>query len=331
MIDVQLVLNLGIIGYRKHAGKLISFIEKRENCKINFIYHPTKQLEDSRFTNNFSDLFSCDAVIISSPNQTHFEYIEKLTKNFDGYIFCEKPPVSNINELNKLKKLKINKKRKIFFNFNYRFSELDKLLQKYSNSKQLGQIVKIEIVASQGLAFKKEYIGSWRSNGTKNKHILLDTVSIHYLDLIIKNFGTAKNQFYFPKIISKNGTSYDTSHLLFEYKNFNISIMNSYATPFLGELSIIGTNGYLMIKNNTLEIRSPRNTFDKNNLFITPPIILRKKFNMQQDHSTSLKKSIEFFISHVTQKIPFKNELFETSIRTTDLLLKIKKVVKKNE
>ena len=96
--------------------------------------------------------------------------------------------------------MKINKKRKIFFNFNYRFSELDKLLQKYSNSKQLGQIVKIEIVASQGLAFKKEYIGSWRSNGTKNKHTLLDTVSIHYLDLIIKNFGTAKNQFYFPKI-----------------------------------------------------------------------------------------------------------------------------------
>jgi hypothetical protein len=52
---------------------------------------------------------------------------------------------------------------------------------------------------------------------------------------------------------------------------------------------------------------------------------------MQQDHSTSLKKSIEFFISHVTQKIHFKNELFETSIRTTDLLLKIKKNVKKNE
>jgi len=325
-----LVVSVGIIGYQNHANRLISLIETNPKSKIKYIFHPKKKFNDKRCTNCFTDLLSCDAIIISSPNDTHYQYIKKL-ETFSGYIFCEKPPVSNINELNKLKKLKINKKRKIFFNFNYRFSELDKLLQKYSNSKQLGQIVKIEIIASQGLAFKKEYIGSWRSNGTKNKHTLLDTVSIHYLDLIIKNFGTAKNQFYFPKIISKNGTSYDTSHLLFEYKNFNISIMNSYATPFLGELSVIGTNGYLMIKNNTLEIRSPRNTFDKNNLFITPPIILRKKFNMQQDHSTSLKKSIEFFISHVTQKIPFKNELFETSIGTTDLLLKIKKDVKKNE
>lgn len=101
--------------------------------------------------------------------------------------------------------------------------------------------------------------------------------------------------------------------------------MNSYATPFLGELSIIGTNGYLLIKNNTLEIRSPRNTFDKNKLFIVPPIILRKKFNMQQDYNTSLKKSIEFFISHVRQKIPFKRELFETSLKTTNLIFKIKK------
>ena len=28
MIDVLLVLNLGVIGYRKHAGKIISFLEK---------------------------------------------------------------------------------------------------------------------------------------------------------------------------------------------------------------------------------------------------------------------------------------------------------------
>ena len=133
---------------------------------LKYIFHPKKKFNDKRCTNYFTDLLSCDAIIISSPNDTHYQYIKKL-ETFSGYIFCEKPPVSNINELNKLKKLKINKKRKIFFNFNYRFSELDKLLQKYSNSKQLGQIVKIEIIASQGLAFKKEYIGSWRSNGTK--------------------------------------------------------------------------------------------------------------------------------------------------------------------
>ena len=87
-----MVLNFGIIGYRNHAGKLISFLEKNSECKINCIYHPTKSLDD-RFTNNFSDLYDCDAVIIASPNKTHYQYVEKLTKNFNGYIFCEKPPV----------------------------------------------------------------------------------------------------------------------------------------------------------------------------------------------------------------------------------------------
>ena len=55
VIGAQLVLSLGIIGYRKHAGKLISYIEKRVDCKVNFIYHPTKKLQDNRATNNLSE------------------------------------------------------------------------------------------------------------------------------------------------------------------------------------------------------------------------------------------------------------------------------------
>ncbi len=319
-----MVVQLGIIGYRNHAKRLITIAEKNSKCNISHIFHPNKKLNDKRGTNNLNDLLTCDAIIISSPNDTHYPYLKKL-ENFSGYIFCEKPPVSNLIELKKLKKLKINKKRKIFFNFNYRFGELDQLLKKYSNSKKIGQVIKISIIASQGLAFKKEYIGSWRANGQKNKHVLLDTVTIHYLDLMIKNFGLPTHESYFPKKISRNGTSYDTSHLLFEYKNLSISIMNSYATPFLGELSIIGTNGYLMIKNNKLEIRSPRNTFNKNNLFISPPVILKKNFNIQHDYNTSLQKSFEFFISHANQKILFKKESFETSLETMSVILKLKK------
>ena len=96
MIDVLLVLNLGVIGYRKHAGKLISFLEKNSECKINYIYHPTKKIDDPRGTNNLEDLYHCDGVIIASPNMTHFDYIQKLIKNSSCYIFCEKPPVTSL-------------------------------------------------------------------------------------------------------------------------------------------------------------------------------------------------------------------------------------------
>ena len=207
----------------------------------------------------------------------------------------------------------------------YRFSELNELLMKYLNSEEIGKIVYIEIIASQGLAFKEEYVNSWRADGTNNRFNLLDTVTIHYLDLINQHFGNSKNQFYFPKLISTNGTSYDMGHLLLEYGGFNVSIINSYATPFIGELSIIGTNGYISIKNNILEIRTPRNTFDENNFFISPPILLSKKFNMQDDYSLSLKNSFDFFISHVLDKKEFDMLLYETSMKTTQLILELKK------
>ena len=320
---LKLVISIGIIGYRNHAQRLISLVDSSTECRLKCIFHPNKKIDDQRGTNNFSDLLECDVVIIASPNNTHYDYLKKL-ESFSGYVFCEKPPVVNLDELNKLKKIKDSKSRRTFFNFNYRFSELNEILKKYMNSKEIGKIVFIEIIASQGLAFKKEYIDSWRADGRNNKFNLLDTVTIHYLDLINQHFGISKNQFYFPKLVSNNGTSYDTGHLLLEYDTFNVSIINSYATPFIGELLIIGTNGHISIKNDILEIKTPRDTFDKDNFFVSPPTLFTKKFNMQNDYYSSLKNSFNFFISNVVNKKEFDISLYETSLDTTQLTLKLR-------
>ena len=320
---LKLVISIGIIGYRNHAQRLISLVDSSTECGLKCIFHPNKKIDDQRGTNNFSDLLECDVVIIASPNNTHYDYLKKL-ESFSGYVFCEKPPVVNLDELNKLKKIKDSKSRRTFFNFNYRFSELNEILKKYMNSKEIGKIIFIEIIASQGLAFKKEYIDSWRADGRNNKFNLLDTVTIHYLDLINQHFGISKNQFYFPKLVSNNGTSYDTGHLLLEYDTFNVSIINSYATPFIGELLIIGTNGHVSIKNDILEIKTPRDTFDKDNFFVSPPTLFTKKFNMQNDYYLSLKNSFDFFISNVLNKKEFDISLYETSLDTTQLTLKLR-------
>ena len=135
----KLVVQLGIIGYRNQAERLITLAETNPKCNLKYIFHPNKKISDKRVTNNLNDLFSCDAIIISSPNSTHYEYIKKLS-HYSGYVFCEKPPVTTFEELKKLKKLNENKKRKIFFNFNYRFSELNNIL------KQLKAIVLLIIL-----------------------------------------------------------------------------------------------------------------------------------------------------------------------------------------
>ena len=120
MIGVQLVVKLGVIGYKNHAKRLLNILDHKRDCHVEFIYHPTKKFKDVRCTNNLEDLLLCDGILISSPNDTHFSYLKKLEK-FNGYIFCEKPPVVLRSELNSLRKFKIGKKRKICFNFNFRF------------------------------------------------------------------------------------------------------------------------------------------------------------------------------------------------------------------
>jgi predicted dehydrogenase len=321
-----LVIKLGIIGYRNHVERLVEVLQKRKDCKIEYFYHPTKKIKNSKITNNFKDLFLCDAIIISSPNSTHCEYIKKLEKNYSGYIFCEKPPATNLFELKKLKNLNLKFKSKIFFNFNYRFSNFNKIINKNLNSKKLGKIINVNIISSHGLAFKKGYASTWRADGKNNLNNILETVSIHFLDLAILNFGSIVKSHNISNLISKKGTSHDTSYLLLNHKNGVLtSILNSYATPLIEELMIVGTNGYLTIRNNKLKIYSPRSTFDKKGFFVSPPISSTTNFDMKSDYNNSLKKSIHFFISHVKNKKNFLANNYKLSLETNEILLKLEK------
>lgn len=319
-----MVIKLGFIGYRNHAKRLIDIIEQRTDCTVSRIYHPTKPVNDLRVTNDLSKLFDCDAIVIASPNSTHFDYIQKLD-DFSGYILCEKPPAISLEELDNIERLPKQKKIKLFFNFNYRFSGLSEKIGNYLNSEVLGKIIHIDIIATHGLAFKQEYQNSWRANGKENIHNLLDTVTVHYLDLINFHLSNNFSHYYLPRLLSSNGTSYDTNLLILQYDaGPTVSILNSYATSYMNELLVIGTNGYLSIRNDTFEIRSPRDTFDEKGFFISPPISQNNAFQMQEDYNMSLRKSLDYFITRVKENDNLDLDHFDASISTTRLLFKIK-------
>ena len=319
-----MVVKIGIIGYRNHASRLIDIINEIDDCFINLIFHPNRLSEDKNFTNNFSDLFSCDAIFISSPNETHFEYLKKLFSEYDGYIFCEKPPVISTQQLNFLKNTSTKIKNKLFFNFNYRFSKINDCLVKTKESKNIGEINHINIIATQGLAFKDEYLNSWRSDGKKNLHNILETLSIHYLDLLNLHFGEITDLKYYPKLISNNGTSYDTNYIVIKYGNITASIFNSYASPYINQISILGTNGFLTIFENKQKIFSPRNTFNSEGFFIIPPLLENEIFNFENEYNSSLINSVNYFLNHVKNKTIIPLEQFNTSINSNKLILEIK-------
>ncbi len=324
VIDVQLVHKLGFIGYRNHAKILLDIVECDPNFKITHIYHPTKKISDPRGTTNLESLYQCDGVIISSPNLTHFNYIQKFVENSDCFIFCEKPPATSLDEINYLENISSEKKSRIFFNFNLRFSKINKILNQYSNSEKLGKLIQINIVMSMGLAFKEKYTGSWRADGKTNLHNIIENSSIHWIDLMIFNFGKIKNANYFPSLVSNNGSSYDTNSVILQFENKVTSlIFTSYATPLIEDILIIGTNGYITIKDNILKIFSPRDTFDKNGLFVKPKSEDALDFDLGDSIQKSLKDSLNYYLKHIKNSEKFDLLHYETSIYSNKLILSL--------
>ena len=114
--------------------------------------------------------------------------------------------------------------------------------------------------------------------------------------------GSIKNSNYYPRLVSKNGDSYDTCRLTLETENTSIVIYCSYANPKINEIVIIGTNGYITIRDNKKQIFSPRDTFDDKGFFIKPRMIDKESFNFENEYINSLEKSIGCFIDYVKNK-----------------------------
>ena len=147
-------MKVGLIGNGGHSKRIQKILKKK---KINFfLYKPARPVYYDK--KNYAKLKECNVIFIITPNGTHYNYIKKLHSH--RYIFCEKPPVNSHNELKKLKK--INSK-KIYFNYNARFSKISEILKK-RNQYKLGNLMHANLVLSHGLAQKKEYKKNWRSN-----------------------------------------------------------------------------------------------------------------------------------------------------------------------
>ena len=296
-------------------SKRIQKILKRKNISF-FIYKPKKKSFFDLELNNKVKKF--DIFFITSPNTTHFGYLKKLRKK---YVFCEKPPVSKLKDLAKLRKMNNGK---IYFNFNLRFSKIMEILKK-SNKYNLGKLLYGNIINSHGLSFKKEYKKNWRSNIKKNPLGIYETVQIHFIDLI--NFHFKINKIEKPILLnlSKSGTSFDTTHSkVFTKNDAVIDIFSTYRSCLSTKKYFLFQNGSLEQSNNSITIRGPAKNFDKKGFFKNPNLIQKFTISQKRDFDKSLEKSVTFFINHCKFKKKFKKELFLKSISTNSYLLNYK-------
>lgn len=293
-------LKVCIIGDGFHS-KRIQKILKEINVDY-FVYKPNSKinyhLENLNILKNFKIFF------IISPNHTHFYYIKNLYKK--GYIFCEKPPVNNIKDFIKLKKINSNK---IYYNFNFRFSKISKILKNRNNYK-LGKLLYGNIINTKSIALSENYKNNIRSDKNNCPKGVFEMVTIHWLDLINHLFNVTKINKAKMFNYSKWGNSYDNSHISLELnKNCQVDIFSSYTAPFINKKIFIFDNGEVEQNENEIIIQGPSLRYDKKNLLTTPKIIKKIRINEIEDYNNSLKESVGFFLNKVLKKKMFsKNQ-----------------------
>ena len=299
-----------MIGCGTHARRLKSILDQYSNVESVRFYHPNKKFDDLYVLNDLSDLLNCDAIFIASPNATHYDYLRFLAATYHGYLFCEKPPITRREEIPFLETLD---SKKIFFNFNYRFSDYASMIREAIDRNDLGRPITAFIASTHGLAYKDFYVESWRAS-PNNEFGIIENVGIHFVDLFIYLFGEISSIEKIGTIYSGRGQAFDTATIRASFKmGFELTIFVSYATPFSERMILYGDNGILDFDNDLLRISSPRNSFDIDGNFQSPPI-----------HSTSIKNlyirslhaSIDYFIDVSSTGRSLDESLFSASIKT---------------
>lgn len=303
---------IGIIGNGNHSKRIQKILKNKK--KIFIIYKPkAPNYFDKK---EFDKIKKCKTIFITSPNKTHYFYIKKLWLN--RYLFCEKPPVVKKNELIFLKSLS---HKKIYFNFNFRFSMIAKIIANIKNYN-LGKLIYINKIVTHGLALKDDYKKNWRSNKMSNQYGIFEMVLIHYLDLINYFYKVKKIKNLKMINISQNGTSYDTCKLSFEIgKNLVADFYATYSSPLYKKFLILFTNGYIEQIENKIFIYGPAKNLDKNGLFKKPKIIKQYKLNQTKDYQNSLEESIHYFLDHSDNKKTFNKKMFIKSLESTSLMI----------
>ena len=299
MIDVEYrnLKTCAVIGYKNHALNIIKEIKKFKKIKIKYIYHPKKNF-NKFYTNKFENVLTTDAVFILCPTEKHFFYLNLLKKNmYNGYIFCEKLPVSRKQDIKKLMSIKTNK---IYFNFNLDHSPVAKIL----SSKKFGKIQHISIINNKPLLLLKNIKTNWRF---KDKNILLTNILPHYLFLIrkyIENKSNKEKILIFGNKLNKSNLSKKIIMLIIK-KDLIINLSFSYVEPIKKEIIIDFEKINIQISEKKIIYYSKEIKIKKNKI-LNPRII--KQIPIKDIFKLSNSKSVKFFLNKV-----INNEKFITS------------------
>ncbi len=255
-----------------------------------------------------SDVMDSHVIFITSPNNTHAYYLNKLSDYYNGYVFCEKPPVNRLADFKILDKIN---SEKFFFGFNLRFSEIIKIIKDIDKEYDFGELINVNIHVAYPFSVKDEYSSSWKSDIDKSPCGIVENLGIHYIDLSVELLGNIVNTFKSSRNVNQTGSADDTATIfcLFENNNSTSQIFVSYSTIYRESMHFTFENGSIDYDGNEFKAYYPRETFNKKGFSVHPPLIYSKEINSELLYYQSLLKCIKEFTDVVLTNGSFNQSL----------------------
>ena len=327
-------MRLAIIGLRNHAARMAGLVASHPLVSSLLFYHPDKtrlsvdtlpklpkQVEHS---SDFSAILACDGVVIASPHQTHFDYIMRLVES-KLFILCEKPPASTESQINQLAALLPEQKARVAFNFNYAHTDFAIAVREKLSEGDLGLPLAFNFIASHGLAFKATFANNWRLTGADPFSTILGNLGIHYLHLVLDLIGPVTDWHLTRWAASPQTNGVDSVALMLgTSQRVAVQIFLSYAAPYINSAQLIFTNGILRLDDGRVTIAGPRDSFDDNGRFASPPETTYSEAKSSLDYyNKSILESLNHFVEGINTRNGFDITSFARALDAAQLVLKL--------
>ena len=316
-------MHILLYGYGSHARRIKSCcLDYFKECKDIFFSGIKRQKIDTDISlvssiDEATSLYGkINCVFIASSNSSHLEIFKKCLDKKIEFIYVEKPAtgIQEFFESSSADTFLDIKYIQIGYHFNYSKPLLS--LGKSISSKEFGELIRLDIFAGHGLAFKDEFKKTWRA---KDKDALIDTALSHLVNLSIKLCSI--EEYYNLTTAAKYNEIHgikDTQHVSFCGKQGALlSISSSWGSPFEQSIKAYFSNAIWEYDFTQVVLKSPRDSFDQNGFFQAPNKSI-EKYNFE-----GIKSSVFHFLNQVTNNRCKKHE-FNNSRLTSVLLDEIK-------
>ena len=275
---------------------------------------------DLPITDTLSDCLSSDVIIISTPTSSHIDYVRALS-DYGGYILLEKPAVNSQDHIRELLNLPASLKRRTRVNFNFNFHPLAVLFSDLIGSGQLGKVFSFDVHTSHGVAFRKDWGNTWRVDNETGLGPL-ETTGIHYIQFSLREFGDCTGRNIQTECLSGRPSAIDTGLVNLTMADGTwVRIRHSYAAPYAVRFELWGSEGYLVYDGEVANLYHPRDTFDSNGRFTSPPLKASWDIEFQQAWSESLEKAQMDFLSVVQEGTLLDPSEFDRDVSAMGVLL----------